>query len=487
MYFNSLQFVVVFLLGYCLYVRLGHRWQNRALLLGSYAFYCGWDYRFLALLLLCTVTIYWSGIRMGASASSSARSRYLATSVIVNLGMLLVFKYFNFFVDSFGAFMRAFHIEAPLPVLEVVLPVGISFFTLQAMSYSFEVYRGNIQPCRNFFNLALYVSYFPLLASGPIERADHLLPQIAQPRTVTHVDLATGFHLFLWGLFKKLVIADNLALTVNAVFAKNSGFSEGEVLMASLYFAIQIYCDFSGYTDMARGVARFMGFDILENFNHPYFAGNPNDFWNRWHISLSTWLRDYLFLPLSYWLSRRLNDDKGRFWTSDLFLYWVAIFTTMLLCGLWHGAAWTFVLWGLYQGLLLCVYRWLRVKRIVRPRRPRVGVLRYLTEYGGIPAMFFFAAYGWLLFRAENLGQIGHLTTAFFAVAPSHAVLVSLAKLMVYSLPLVAFELWQYKSKDKDILLRSPVALQAAFHVFVVLSLVIFGRYDGASFIYARF
>ncbi|MDA1306433.1 MAG: MBOAT family protein, partial [Acidobacteria bacterium] len=319
------------------------------LLVASYVFYGAWDYRFLSLLGISTIIDYVVALRM-ADAAGRHRKAWLIVSLVTNLGLLGFFKYFNFFVDSGNALLIALGVD-PMPMrLHIVLPVGISFYTFQTLSYTIDVYRGKLDPTRSLRDFALFVAYFPQLVAGPIERATHLLPQVLNPRRLSMPLLHQGLWLISWGLFKKMVIANNLAIVVDRTFAAGSGATGAEYLIAIYAFAFQIYCDFSGYSDIARGLAALMGIDLMVNFNNPYAATNPREFWRRWHISLSTWLRDYLYVPL--------GGNRGALWQT-----YRALMLTMLLGGIWHGAQWTFVVWGLYHGVWLAVHRWMTMDR----------------------------------------------------------------------------------------------------------------------------
>ncbi len=269
-------------------------------------------------------------------------------SVLLNLGILGFFKYFNFFAGSFEALAEQFGWSPGFVTLYIVLPVGISFYTFQTMSYTLDIYKGILKPTRRFSDLVAYVSFFPQLVAGPIERARHLLPQFGQKRFVTLEDVTSGMGLFAWGLYKKIVIADNLAPIADQVFRNPDAAARGEVIVGVLAFAFQIYCDFSGYSDMARGSARLLGFDVMVNFRFPYISRTPSEFWQRWHISLSSWLRDYLYIPLG---GNRISEA----------VTYRNLIVTMSLGGLWHGASWTFVIWGLFHGAVLIIYRVMRI------------------------------------------------------------------------------------------------------------------------------
>lgn len=398
--FNTLAFFVFFLAVYSLYLIANHRWQNRLLLVASYVFYGSWDWRFLGLLFFSTVVDFVSGWMIGRSDDSRVRKWWLTVSIVTNLGLLGFFKYFNFFVDSFTSLAGRFGWTVDDVTLRIILPVGISFYTFQTMSYTIDVFRRRIKPTTHFFDFALFVSFFPQLVAGPIERARHLLPQILAPRRIYDQASFEGVYLIGWGLFKKVVIADTLATFVDPVFAAPEPYSGALVLLALYAFAWQIYGDFSGYSDIARGLGKLMGFDLMINFEIPYFARNPRDFWRRWHISLSTWLRDYLYIPLG---GNRLGKAKT---IRNLGV-------TMVLGGLWHGAAWTFVVWGAYHGLLLIVHRFVRVPAVVQ----RWGRASWRGQPGlaaVLPMVVYFhlTLLGWLLFRAQSLKQVWQMVVS---------------------------------------------------------------------------
>src|SRR3972149_1993846 len=346
MLFNSSTFLIFFVVVYTLYLLLQKRLkaQNALLLVASYIFYASWDWRFLSLLLLSTTVDFFIAKAIGSTddltpAGKARRKTLLACSILFNLGVLGFFKYFNFFSESFIGLLNLFSMKADLITLNIVLPLGISFYTFQEMGYTIDVYRKHMKPTHNPFNFALFVAFFPHLVAGPIQRAESLLLQLERPRRITIEQVNTGLFLILWGLFKKVVIADNVREVANLIFNNYTNYSGLDIVIGGLAFAVQIYGDFSGYSDIARGIARLMGFELMVNFRLPYFALNPTDFWQRWHISLSTWLRDYLYIPLGG------NRKSNLITCRNLFL-------TMLLGGLWHGASWNFVIWGAYHGLI---------------------------------------------------------------------------------------------------------------------------------------
>ncbi len=394
--FNTWTFFAFALVVFPLYYKASFRWQNRLLLAASYVFYGAWDYRFLSLILFSTVVDYIVGRRIATTEVASARRRLLLVSCVVNLGLLGVFKYFNFFADGFQSMLGMAGIHTSPVSLSIVLPVGISFYTFQTMSYTIDIYRRKLEPVRNFTDFALFVAYFPQLVAGPIERAKNLLPQIVSPRTVCRRQIIEGAWLIGWGLFKKAIIADNIAIFVDEAFFPGNHWASGSLCLFAIYgFAIQIYCDFSGYSDVARGLGKLMGIEIMQNFNLPYMATSPQEFWRRWHISLSTWLRDYLYVSLG-------GNRHGRWMTyRNLML-------TMVLGGLWHGAAWTFVLWGVYQGALLAVHRYLFVDLGLAGPGGKAG--RWISRL----VMFHLTCFGWLIFRAGSVAQIGSFLRRIF-------------------------------------------------------------------------
>ncbi len=470
MLFNSLQFAVFFAVVYGLYRVLGHRWQNRMLLAASYLFYGAWNYKFLSLILLSTVVDYFCGLRMAAAGSRTARRRFLILSISTNLGILGFFKYFNFFADNAATMLLALGVPVNIGLLEIVLPVGISFYTFQTMSYTIDIYREKLKPERNFFDFALFVAYFPQLVAGPIERASRLLPQIKRPRRITTADTQEGVFLVLWGLFKKLVIADNLALIVNSGFGAAGSIASGDALIAVYAFAFQIYCDFSGYSDIARGVSRLLGIKLVLNFNLPYFATGPRDFWRRWHISLSQWLRDYLYIPL--------GGSRG-----GAGILAASLMLTMLLGGLWHGAQWTFVVWGGYHGLLLIV------SRICAPLTERWAASGSQTvKFLQIVGTFHLVCLGWLIFRAESLAQVVQMIQTISAgTGLSTAGAQWLMHLIGFGGLLLVVQLIQYMRDDLLILLRAPFALRWVGQVALFYGFVLLGSPGGQAFIYFQF
>jgi len=389
MLFNSLVFFGFTTIVLLVYPRLRLRRQNIFLLIASYIFYGYWDWRFTFLLLTSTLVDYWVGKLLSINAAAKRRRSLLILSLLVNLGILGFFKYFNFFIGSAAYFLSSMGFNPNIPVLRVILPVGISFYTFQSLSYTIDIYKRKLEPTDNFVDFALFVSFFPQLVAGPIERARNLLPQISNARTVTRADMWIGINLVLLGYFKKIVIADTLAPIVDAVFSNPQVHSSGQLLSGILGFSFQIYADFAGYSDIARGVSRMMGFRIMENFNAPYLSRSIKEFWRRWHISLSSWLRDYLYIPLG-------GNRKGKART------YLNLIVTMLLGGLWHGAAWHFVLWGFLHGVLLSVHRVLHRGQELTTSWPTT-LLGWIRDGTRIIGTFILVSIAWVFFRSPDI------------------------------------------------------------------------------------
>jgi len=392
MLFNSIAFAVFLPLvfaGYWLLNQRPLRLQNAFLLVASYVFYGWWDWRFLFLLAFSSSVDYLVSLAIGDTLNPARRKALLWVSLVCDLGILGFFKYFNFFIESFAALLEAVGLQANLPTLRIILPVGISFYTFQSLSYTIDVYRREIQPVRDPIAFFAFVSFFPQLVAGPIERAGHLLPQFLARRSFDTNRARDGLRQALWGLFKKVVIADNLAVDVDHVFGSAGEPSGPALAIGAIYFATQIYCDFSGYSDVAIGVARLFGFDLARNFALPYFSRDMAEFWRRWHISLSTWFRDYVYIPLG---GSRVASKWRRL---------LNVMVTFTVSGLWHGADWKFVVWGLLNGALYA----LSPKSSTR----REGIVAQgcwipsLRETWQITRTFFFVLLGWVFFRASSL------------------------------------------------------------------------------------
>jgi len=471
MLFNSFQFWVFLAIVLALYRLLSHRWQNHMLLAASYVFYGFWDWRFLSLVFLSTFVDYWTAVFIDATDSRKRRRTILLASLIVNLGALGIFKYYGFFAAELTGLLGWLGIPASLPALNIILPVGISFYTFQTLSYTIDVYRKDTKPASSFLDFALYVAFFPQLVAGPIERSSRLLPQLVHPRQRRPGDFREGLQHILLGLFKKVVIADNMAVIVNGIFYSDATQLSGAECLVALYaFAFQIYGDFSGYSSIAVGVARWLGVDLMANFETPYFSTSIRDFWRRWHISLSTWLRDYLYVPLG-------GNRHGNLLTyRNLML-------TMLLGGLWHGAAWTFVVWGALQGVMLSVERLAAARGLLRSE-PASNASRWFR----IIVTFHLVCLSWLLFRAESMTQVWTMLAAIFSdFRITQLAIASFAMLLFYAGPLIAYEAWIQKRENPLTLARLNWLPRSLAYSYCAMMLLFFSPLETNEFIYFQF
>ncbi len=397
MLFNSLEFLlflpIVFLLYWFVFKPL--RWQNLFVVVASYVFYGWWDYRFLMLIALTTLLSYISGLLIERYEYNEGRKWQKAISaanIVLNLSILGVFKYYNFFADSLANLLLAFGIQTDWVTLDILLPVGISFYTFQALSYSIDVYQKKLPACRDIVAFFAYISFFPQLVAGPIERSTNLLPQFLRPRSFDYSQAVDGCRQMLWGFFKKVVVADNCAAAVNLIWGNYTYETGFTLLLGGILFTFQIYGDFSGYSDIAIGTARLFGINLMRNFNFPYFSRDIAEFWRRWHISLTTWFRDYIYIPLG---GSRCAQWKVMRNTTIIFL----------VSGLWHGANWTFIVWGVYHALLFFPLMLLKLNRKYTNTVADGRLLPSLKETGQMFLTFCFAVIGWIIFRAETIGQ----------------------------------------------------------------------------------
>src|SRR5438132_2890151 len=416
---------------------LTFRNQNKFLLVASYFFYGWWDWRFLCLMIASTLIDYFIAIKIADTEDRRVRSTLLTLSLVVNFSILGFFKYFNFFADSLGHVLAGVGIKASLPVLLIILPPGISFYTFQEVAYIVDVYSGKLPASRSFLDYGLFISLFPHLIAGPIQRPAHLLPQVQKPRHWDSDKAFDGLLLILEGLFRKCVIADNCALIANAAFSGAFGKPSLPVTLLGMYaFAWQIYGDFSGYSDIARGCAQVLGFHFMVNFRQPYFADSIQDFWRRWHVSLSTWLRDYLYIPLGG------NRNGERQTYRNLLL-------TMLLGGLWHGANWTFVIWGGIHGGALAAER-----KFGGENLQRAGILwKWMRRI----FIFHVVCLAWIFFRAQSLGAAWAMLKGFTAWSWRPEFPAAFMFLALFSLPLLLLDLYLESSGDEYFFASRPV------------------------------
>ena len=490
MLFNSLHFLVFFPVVVGLYFGLPPRWRVWLLLLASYYFYMSWRAAYALLLLATTLIDYYSGYRMSQLLTKQARRPYLYLSLISNLGTLFVFKYFNFFRDATLQLAGALHLpHAAWPAFGLLLPVGVSFYTFQSVGYIIDVYQGRLEAERNFGRFALFVAFFPQLVAGPIERGGHMLPQYRQAHEFDYQRVVSGLRLMAWGLFKKVVVADRLALFVNPIFNNPRQHPEGPLLvLATLAFTFQIYGDFSGYTDMARGAARVLGFDFNLNFRQPYLSASVPEFWRRWHISLSSWFRDYVYIPLG----------GSRVAPARAYANLLAVF---LISGLWNGANWTFLVWGGLHGLYLVASTW------AKPLRDRLAQFTGLAAHAqvrhglGVLVTFGLVTYAWIFFRANSLGdalfisqhlgkgwstlnsrQLGTLLLDF---SQHYRPELAMALFAVFVMLLV-----EYLGRNRSLqawVATQPFGVRWAGYAGLTLLILYLGIFNSTSFIYFQF
>ncbi|MEY2407525.1 MAG: hypothetical protein QOF48_195 [Verrucomicrobiota bacterium] len=469
MLFNSgafLQFFAAFLLLYWL-ARDSLRCRNRLIVAASYFFYGWWNWKFLGLLFFSSSFDFAVGIGLERLSVPSHRKLLLASSVTMNLLILGFFKYYGFFVESLAALLPAIGLPFQTATLHIILPVGLSFYTFQSMSYAIDVYRGDIRATRHFVSFLAFVSFFPHMVAGPIQRASNLLVQFERTLIITRSMLVEGVWLMIWGMFKKVVLADSFAPLVEMVY-HDAPPGAAAVVWGTVAFGLQIYCDFSGYSDIARGTARVLGFDIMWNFNLPYAAASLREFWRRWHISLSTWLRDYLYVSLG-------GNRRGSARTA------VNVFVTMLLGGLWHGASWNFLLWGAWHGMALVIERAFAGDSKSGASTSRIaGCARWILT-------MLVVFYGWLLFRAGSWHQVVAMTHALGDPVAPDWLGDFVLYLSVFAAPLLAMEFWQYRTKN----LLAPLTLRgwnlAALQGVLLVAIAIFWTRGKSPFIYFQF
>lgn len=479
MLFNSFEFLIFFPVIVIFYFAIPYKWRWLLLLCGSYYFYMSWKAEYVILILVSTAIDFFAAKRMSLTPLKSKRKKFLLLSIFTNLGLLFSFKYFNFFSDSARAILNEFNIFYDVPAFDLLLPVGISFYTFQTLSYTIDVYNSKKQPETHFGKFALYVSFFPQLVAGPIERSNSLLPQLHLKYDFDYDRVVDGLRLMLWGFFKKVVIADRLAYYVNIVYNNPNEHYGFQIILATVFFAFQIFCDFSGYSDIAIGAAKVFGINLTNNFDKPYFSKSISEFWKRWHISLSTWFRDYVYIPLG---GNRVIKWR---WYYNLFI-------TFLVSGLWHGANWTFVVWGALHGFYFVFaifskpYRRNIIKSIALDKYPSVlKVIQVLST-------FILICFGWIIFRANSLSEAVVLIKNIFTLH-SESMHINFLRTSDLILDLVFIALLQisyFLQKDRKFstfLASKPTLIRWSVYVFITLSILYFGGQGGQEFIYFRF
>ena len=479
MLFNSINFFYFFFVVFVLYWFVPSKKikkQNVLLLFSSYYFYSCWDWRFLCLLLFSTLLDYLSGINIHNSKSVLNKKIWLWLSISINIGFLGVFKYFNFFVSSFTHFISYFGLHISPLMIKVVLPVGISFYTFNGLSYLIDVYKKRIEPEFNFINYGVFVSFFPLLVAGPIERASHLLPQIKNERVFNRDRAVDGLRQILWGLFKKVVIADNCAEFANQIFNNSQNMNGSTLILGAVFFTFQIYGDFSGYSDIALGIARLLGFDLLKNFSFPYFSRNIAEFWRRWHISLSSWFKDYLYIPLGGNSGNLLKKIRN-------------VFIIFLVSGLWHGANWTFIAWGFLNALFILPSIILKTNRNHLDIVAKGRNIPTIKELSQIFSTFILTVFAWIFFRSENLKEAINFIKIIFSKTTLEAPTIFPNYIFILILFFIIVE-WNGREQEfalAKIGLKWNIFFRFSLYYFLIFSLFYFNTGNKQQFIYFQF
>jgi len=485
MLFNSIEFLIFFVIAVTLYLFIPHRFKWLFLLLASYYFYMCWNPVYIVLILASTLIDYFAGILMGKTGEKRKRRKYLILSLCSNLGLLFAFKYFNFFNGAFKVLLDNINVTYNIGALHVLLPVGISFYTFQTLSYTFDVYRGQKEPEKHFGIFALYVSFFPQLVAGPIERSTRLLPQFHKKIKFDYERVTDGLLLMLWGFFKKIVIADRVAVMVDQVYNNVYDYQGLALIIATLLFAFQIYCDFSGYSDIAVGAARILGFDLTINFRTPYYAKSISEFWKRWHISLTSWFKDYLYISLG---GKRVTKWR---WYYNIMIVFV-------LSGLWHGANWTFIIWGALNGFYLLFSIWTVGFREQAARLIHLDKFPGLHKLIKVAVTFTLVCFAWIFFRANSLNEafyiITHLFSGLFNEATMgfitsgfgfgiRSLIIALAAISLME----AVQLVQQRTSVKALLIAKPAVIRLAVYIGLIAGIIMLGKFSANQFIYFQF
>jgi len=466
MLFNDPKFFIFLIIVFILLLIGNNKYKKKVFLLSSYLFYSFWDWRFLFLLLLSTLIDFLIGKKIYESSNPKTRKKLMIFSIVFNLGILSFFKYFNFFIDSFYDFLFIDKTQSKI-LFNIILPVGISFYTFQTMSYTIDIYRKQIKPSRSILDFSIFVSFFPQLVAGPIERARSLLPQIKNFNGINRNNIKHGFNLIFIGYVKKVLISDNIGPIIDPFFENYLNFSSFELLFGLTLFAFQIYLDFSGYSSIARGIAKILGINLMINFNQPYFSTNPSEFWSRWHISLSSWLRDYLYIPLG-------GNRKNKFRTN------INLMTTMLLGGLWHGASWNFVFWGFLHGTYLIIYKYFK--------KPYYLNNRFISFIKSI-IFFILVVLTWLPFRTQNFMETKNILFIICQFKGGLG-LETFFILIFVALVIILIDLPAYILKDHCYILRLPKIIKHLIYtvgiILIIFALMLNGN-EPRPFIYFQF
>ena len=487
MLFNSLEFLIFFPVVTLGYFIIPKKLKNLWLLITSYYFYMCWQPAYALLILFSTVSTFLCSIAIDKAKNRKAKKLSLTLSLCVNLAILFLFKYYGFFTDNIAWLFGKIGVAVNMPAFDLLLPVGISFYTFQALGYAIDVYRGDVEREKSFVTYALFVSFFPQLVAGPIERSKNLLPQFKQTYKFSYSRAREGLVLMAWGFFKKMVIADGVATVVTLVYNTPTNYTGLQLIIATVLFAFQVYCDFGGYSDIAIGCAKVLGFNLMRNFKKPYFSTSLQEFWRRWHVSLSSWFSDYVYIPLG-------GSRKGKVRT------YINLIITFLVSGLWHGANWTFVLWGLLNGVYVCI------SRAMRPAKQRFVAKHKLEKnvvYNAFSALFVFVCicFSYIFFRANTFSDASYIVTHLFSDIGSwftsgyfNAQLTGITFFANKGIALVcsiAFmlvtELWEGKDELSQKICRQKFPVRWVFYYAVILLILFFGNFGKSPFVYFDF
>lgn len=479
MLFNSIDFAIFLPIVFILYWFVANKnlkFQNLLIVASSYLFYGWWDWRFLSLILISTIVDYSVGLSLSKQENQTKRKALLWISILVNLSFLGFFKYYNFFLDNFITVFSFFGTEIKGNSLNIILPIGISFYTFQTLSYTIDIYKRKLEPTKDFIAFSAFVSFFPQLVAGPIERAIHLLPQFYKKRVFEYNKAVDGLRQILWGLFKKIVIADNAATYVNQIFNNSAHYSGSTLVLGAIFFAFQIYADFSGYSDIAIGTSRLFGFNLMKNFAFPYFSRNIAEFWRRWHISLSTWFRDYLYIPL--------GGSRGDTWVKVR-----NIFLIFIVSGFWHGANWTFIIWGTLNALY-CLPIILLNKNRLNPDIVAQGkYLPSIKEFFNMSVTFSLTVFAWIFFRSENIEHgweyINEIFSKSFFTVPYYEG----EKLLLLLIFFIIIEWIGRESKYaiENFCTKYKKPIRWTIYIILVVLIILYNQSGNRQFIYFQF
>lgn len=491
MLFNSIEFAVFLPIVFILYwfiLSRNLKQQNILLIIASYIFYGWWDWRFLLLLIVLSLANYFVGIELENNQENSKGKKWFIFGLVINLIVLGLFKYFNFFIESFIDLISLIGYDLPRSTTKIILPVGISFYTFLSLSYIIDIQRKTLKANKNVAEVLLSLSFFPIILAGPIQRPASLLPQIGKKREFNYAQAVDGLKQLLWGLFTKVVIADNLAVFVDELFLNYSNYSGSTLFIAAIFYTIQIYADFSGYSDMAIGIAKLFGFSLMRNFAFPYFSRNIMEFWKRWHISLVSWFRDYVFLPFSFAVSWRLKGEKVLFIRNELFIYSLASGVVWFLTGLWHGANYTFIIWGIIHGLFLVLYKWQ-----TRPRKRLLKKFKISNKNTVLVVIeslltLFIVIMAWIFFRASSIEQAVGIFSEIFSSSLFLAPIKFPKYLLILLLGFIVIE-WIGRSNNYAIekmpFSRHRIVRWSFYYIILAVMFVFSG--EGQPFIYFQF